>query len=417
MKYVTILFCIVVSALSVNATVLTDVETSFASNNWSGGFTASMTLTNNSKSTVSGWYVEFDFPNEIKQVWNAELVSKDGSHYIVKNKDHNAIIKSKRSVTFSFSGSPEVSSQPTNVVVHDIIDVDPGKVDCEVTFRVDSDWTKAFEALMTIKNNGDEITGWVLEFDMEHEITRLWDGVLESVEKDGKVYHYKVKNKDYNAIIKAGQQITFGFIAKPGGNVKPPFNIKINGKDPSGGDTDNSVVLVYKTLARTYVHRRIGNDWKYEGDEKSLTYYDVVEFNTETRDYKQAKRVVVNYDGSVSETDGLDFAEYAKEPRDGETEPYMKYVVGSHFETDNSKFGSGEALYGKVVLAQKANIGWKEKVAVARSMNGKFNLDSKSTWMNYNYYTRLESKYTKHANENDLSVDQAVKYIIDEVKK
>lgn len=424
MKYflTIVLFAFTFSIQSVAAqakgVVLDDVEAKFqVSQDWGTGFSAAIALSNNGKDNVNGWYVEFDLPQEITHVWNADLVSHEGNHYIFKNTSHNPIIKKNRSVYFGIQGELGNVIAPSSIIVKDTLDVNPADVHCSIDFKVTSDWHSAFNADMTITNNGDEdITGWVLEFDFKHKITQIWDACVLSVEKNGKYYHYKIKNLDHNVIIIAGKSIKFGFTAKPGNHVEEPFNIKINGKDPSGGDTNETVILVYKTLVRAYVHRNVDGEWKYEGDESKLTYYDVIEFTPETRDYKQAKRIIINFDGSVSEVDGLDYVEYSKEPKDGETDVYMKYLVGSRFESDNDKFGSGEAMYGKVVLGQKSSIGWKEKVAIARSMTGKFNLDSSYTWKNYNYYTRFESKLTKKANESGLTPEETVKSIISSLK-
>ena len=77
-------------------------------NDWLSGFTANMSITNTSNSTLNGWTLEFDAPFDISpsQIWNAQIVSRQGNHYVIRNLDWNGTIDPGRSISLGFSGSP-----------------------------------------------------------------------------------------------------------------------------------------------------------------------------------------------------------------------------------------------------------------------------------------------------------------------
>lgn len=74
-------------------------------NEWSGGFTASVTITNLGD-PVDGWSLAWRFPSgqRITQAWNAEVSDADG-HITARDSDYNARITSGASTTFGFVGT------------------------------------------------------------------------------------------------------------------------------------------------------------------------------------------------------------------------------------------------------------------------------------------------------------------------
>ncbi|PRC53762.1 hypothetical protein C6A85_52190, partial [Mycobacterium sp. ITM-2017-0098] len=52
------------------------------SDNWGSGFTGAVTVTAGS-SGLNGWTVAFDTPAQISNIWNAEIVSRVGTRYVV----------------------------------------------------------------------------------------------------------------------------------------------------------------------------------------------------------------------------------------------------------------------------------------------------------------------------------------------
>ncbi len=62
----------------------------------------------------NGWTVEFDSPPaQISNVWNAEIVSQAGAHYVVRNASWNAQVGAGQSVEFGFQASPPGGSSAT----------------------------------------------------------------------------------------------------------------------------------------------------------------------------------------------------------------------------------------------------------------------------------------------------------------
>jgi chitinase len=73
-------------------------------NSWSSGQQASLSLTPDQ--ALNGWTLEFDAAYDITQIWNAQIVSHVGNHYVIRNLDWNASVPAGSSVSFGFIASP-----------------------------------------------------------------------------------------------------------------------------------------------------------------------------------------------------------------------------------------------------------------------------------------------------------------------
>ena len=94
------------------------VEFSLA-NDWGSGFTANMSIANNGNSNLSNWTLEFDAPFKITNIWNAEIVSQDGNHYVIRNLSWNGTIPPNGSVSFGFNGNPgNVTINPSGYILN-----------------------------------------------------------------------------------------------------------------------------------------------------------------------------------------------------------------------------------------------------------------------------------------------------------
>src|SRR4028119_276602 len=87
---------------------------------WGTGFSANLSIANNSTSNLNGWMLEFDAPFSITEIWNAEIVRREGSHYVIRNLSWNSTIPPKGSVSFGFNGSKSSGTvaQPTNYILN-----------------------------------------------------------------------------------------------------------------------------------------------------------------------------------------------------------------------------------------------------------------------------------------------------------
>lgn len=72
--------------------------------NWGTGFVAEMKVKPGT-SALNGWTVEFDAPFAINNIWNAEIVSHVGNHYVVRNAAWNGGIAAGQEVSFGFQAA------------------------------------------------------------------------------------------------------------------------------------------------------------------------------------------------------------------------------------------------------------------------------------------------------------------------
>ncbi len=99
------------SANAVNYSVASD---------WGTGHTAALTLTAG-QSALNGWTVEFDSPATITSIWNGQINSHVGTHYVITNMAYNSQIPAGGSTSFGYQATPgAIGSAPTNIKVNGI---------------------------------------------------------------------------------------------------------------------------------------------------------------------------------------------------------------------------------------------------------------------------------------------------------
>jgi aryl-phospho-beta-D-glucosidase BglC (GH1 family) len=87
-----------------------------------------------------------------------------------------------------------------------------------VAFVDTSDWGTGFTGAVTISNLSDSaIGGWTVSFDLEENITNIWNAQIVSHVGT----RYVVSNLGWNATIAAGASVSFGFQADAGNPVLP----------------------------------------------------------------------------------------------------------------------------------------------------------------------------------------------------
>jgi cellulase/cellobiase CelA1 len=79
---------------------------SYAVNQWPGGFTANLTITNSNSSAINGWNLVFTFSGnqQVTQGWNG-VYSQSGSQVTITNAAWNGMIPANGSVNPGFNGS------------------------------------------------------------------------------------------------------------------------------------------------------------------------------------------------------------------------------------------------------------------------------------------------------------------------
>ncbi|MGB7441210.1 MAG: glycoside hydrolase family 9 protein [Coleofasciculaceae cyanobacterium] len=85
---------------------------------WGQGFTGNISIANTGNEDLNDWVLEFDFPYEITNIWNAEIVSREGDRYTIRNAGWNGDIAEGSGASFGFNASPgNVTMPPTNYVI------------------------------------------------------------------------------------------------------------------------------------------------------------------------------------------------------------------------------------------------------------------------------------------------------------
>ncbi len=54
---------------------------------------------------IFDWTLEFDSPHHFDQLWNAEIVSHESNHYIIRNRGYNAVIGAGQTLILGFNAS------------------------------------------------------------------------------------------------------------------------------------------------------------------------------------------------------------------------------------------------------------------------------------------------------------------------
>ncbi len=112
-----------------NATVVSKETTVDAENyeftlgksEWSYGYNGDIVITNKTDSAFEGWTVEFDYADDITNIWNAIIVSHEGNHYVIENAGHNGTIADQSSVSFGFSATPAESAEFSNASAENVV--------------------------------------------------------------------------------------------------------------------------------------------------------------------------------------------------------------------------------------------------------------------------------------------------------
>ena len=91
------------AAVAAPATPAGDGNVALAvTSNWGSGFTENGTITNTGSISVSGWKVELDTANTIGNIWNAVIVSHQGTIYTIANTASNGQIAAGATTSFGF---------------------------------------------------------------------------------------------------------------------------------------------------------------------------------------------------------------------------------------------------------------------------------------------------------------------------
>ena len=82
---------------------------------WGTAFQGALTITNGNSSPIVNWRLEFDWDRNIYQIWDAVIVSKVGTHYVIEGAAYNRDIAANSPLSFGFLADPgNVVNGPSN---------------------------------------------------------------------------------------------------------------------------------------------------------------------------------------------------------------------------------------------------------------------------------------------------------------
>ncbi len=85
---------------------------------WGSGFGANIAITNSQSTALNNWNLAFDFAHNISSIWNAQVTSHIGNHYVIAPAAWNNSIAPGATVSFGFNGDPgNVTDTPINYVL------------------------------------------------------------------------------------------------------------------------------------------------------------------------------------------------------------------------------------------------------------------------------------------------------------
>ncbi|SHO49444.1 cellulose binding domain-containing protein [Anaerocolumna xylanovorans] len=211
---------------------------------WEGAYNGSITIKNTGNTAIENWCISFKSSNRISNIWNASVVSYDDTIYTIKNVQWNQDIRPNESVSFGFTANGNTVDIPS---AYSLLGT-AGQVKdnrYSVNYIIDSDWGSGFTGRIEIINNTDKpIEDWYLEFDMENNISSIWNAKI----KEHSANHYVVYNAGYNQNIAAKASVSFGFIVQSGSASKKAQNIILHSTDTTSDNrelTINTLPFVY----------------------------------------------------------------------------------------------------------------------------------------------------------------------------
>src|SRR5690606_28240397 len=69
---------------------------------WGAGYIMNVTVTNVTQTKMNGWRVEFDLDADIVNIWNAKIVSRVGTRYVIEMAAWNGVIAPGGQTSFGF---------------------------------------------------------------------------------------------------------------------------------------------------------------------------------------------------------------------------------------------------------------------------------------------------------------------------
>lgn len=151
---------------------------------WESGYNAEISIENTGEEIIHNWMLEFEYPQEITNMWNAEVIENDSGTYRIKNVDWNQDLRQGETVSVGLSSQKAFINFPQK---YKLISSE-SKVnsnDLSVSYKVNNWWPQGFAAEIILKNESENpIEDWIFEFDFDNSITEMWNANIESADNN-----------------------------------------------------------------------------------------------------------------------------------------------------------------------------------------------------------------------------------------
>ncbi|MEM9551074.1 MAG: cellulose binding domain-containing protein, partial [Pseudomonadota bacterium] len=92
-----------IGGASADMGITAGTATSVIESQWSSGFVAQLVFA--AEDAVNSWTLQFEMNADITNIWNAEIVSKEGNLYTVKNVGFNGNLSAGGEASFGFQAA------------------------------------------------------------------------------------------------------------------------------------------------------------------------------------------------------------------------------------------------------------------------------------------------------------------------
>lgn len=217
-----------------------------AESQWDKTYQGNIIIKNKGNLPINNWSLTFDMEHQISNIWNATIGSHSGTTYVINNAGHNKDIAPGQSVVIgyqaSFTSKINLPSTYNLSFKQQELELNQENIfhgeGYDVEFHVNNQWDGAFNGEITIVNHTQvSIDNWAIQFNFDHEITNIWNAVVNK--HNGNTYI--IKNADFNQDIAAEQSVTFGFEAKYKDIVTSPTNFDLLMKEEDVSTSDYTI--------------------------------------------------------------------------------------------------------------------------------------------------------------------------------
>jgi hypothetical protein len=239
-------------------------------NQWAGGYQASVAVRNDTGGVLKAWRLEFDLPHKVTSMWDATLVSQINNHVVVDAPAWQRDLAAGSTAGFgyvasltgprqeptncringiacSFTGSTSTSSSSTTSRPSATSTTTPTvKASVALTYTTTDRWNTGYNGQVDIANGSTaSINGWTLTFELPSStVTQVWNASYTRA-SDGT---FTVRNASWNGTIAPGQSTSFAFGAN--GTPATPTSCTFNGTPCTfgvGGPTTTSTSTTTST--------------------------------------------------------------------------------------------------------------------------------------------------------------------------